>query len=170
MYVPSVCASVMGPAAEEWGASDEHLHVTWTHILVQGSNDAITKASPTIVTALPQLWEATKDHNTVRAPIVSMVTSIVRAVKAAHAQLLPVILPLIELGTNLAGGDAIYLCDYSLELWGAVVSACSCGVVWSPPRVAPLLTTLLLSAARVLAKVHAGAAQAVPPPAQRWRQ
>ena len=96
-----------------------HSLALWGGVRTLQAGPALAGCVPTILAALPRLWEATEGHNIARAPILELVTEVVTALEAESAGLHSALVPLIRTGTDAK--NALYLGDTALVLWDAMV-------------------------------------------------
>ncbi|XP_065837165.1 importin-11-like [Oscarella lobularis] len=86
-------------------------------LLIERVGPEIRPYSDALIHYLPELWEKSADHNLLRTNIVCTLRYLVQALGVTSVQLYPLVLPIIQYGTDLDQPAHVYLLDDALDLW-----------------------------------------------------
>lgn len=100
------------------------LHVL--SLLIQRIGSKVQSFASPLSIYLPELWQASGDHNMLQCAIVSTMTHLVEGLGVWSEQMYPFLLPLIQLSTDVSQPSHIYLMEDGLDLWHNVLMNASC--------------------------------------------
>ncbi len=81
----------------------------------------ITPFSDSIVNILPTLWEASGEEHLMKQAILTLLSTIVTAMRSPSARYNPLILPLIQRAVEHGSEMQVYLLEEALDLWYTII-------------------------------------------------
>lgn len=90
-------------------------------VVVTQLDHHIAPYAESIITLLPPLWEQSGEEHLMKQAILTILTRLVNAMKAASLPFHPLVLPIIGGAVNQDSETRVYLLDDAMELWGAIL-------------------------------------------------
>jgi hypothetical protein len=81
----------------------------------------ISPFADSIVEILPKLWEASGEEHLMKQAILTLLSTIVTAMKGESARYHPMVLPLIQRAVEMGSEMQIYLLEEALDLWCTIL-------------------------------------------------
>ncbi|KAJ5818437.1 hypothetical protein N7474_004028 [Penicillium riverlandense] len=114
----------------------------------------IAPFSDQILSLLPPLWESSGEEHLMKQAILTLLSSLIRAMKQESVRYHSIIIPLIQSSVEPGSETLVYLLDEALDLWSAIVAQ-------TPAPASPEIISLLPALFPILEHATDSAPQAL---------
>jgi hypothetical protein len=90
-------------------------------LVIERIGPEIQPHAMSLIQYLPELWQRSAEHNLLQCGIVVTMKYLVQALGALSVSLHPLVIPIIQYGTDLQQEAHVYLLEDSLDLWHVVL-------------------------------------------------
>lgn len=90
-------------------------------VIVERMENHITPFAERIISLLPPLWEQSGEEHLMKQAILTILSRLVNAMKAASLQFHPMVFPIIEGAVEPGSETQLYLLEDALDLWSAIL-------------------------------------------------
>ncbi|KAJ5629196.1 hypothetical protein N7528_002853 [Penicillium herquei] len=120
-YAPSILGSLMALVQDAEFSETKMGLLETVRVVVVKMEHNIAPFSDAILSLLPPLWEQSGDEHLMKQAILTLLSSLIHALKQESARYHSLILPLIQGSVNPDSETFMYLLDEALELWAAIM-------------------------------------------------
>ncbi|KAJ5625877.1 hypothetical protein N7510_002186 [Penicillium lagena] len=153
-FAPTILENLMA-LVQEVESTDTKMGLLETvRVAVVKLEDHIAPFSDQILSLLPPLWESSGEEHLMKQAILTLLSSLIRAMKQESVRYHSLIIPLIQSSVEPGSETLVYLLDEALDLWSAIVAQ-------TPAPASPEIISLLPALFPILEHATDSAPQAL---------
>ncbi|CZR55420.1 related to nuclear transport factor [Phialocephala subalpina] len=121
-YAPDILSRIMALIQEVENTETKMAILDTIRMIALRLESSIAQFSDQIVSILPGLWEASGEEHLMKQAILTLLSTIVTAMKEQSQRYQPMILPLIQRAVEVGSEMQVYLMEEALDLWVTILA------------------------------------------------
>ncbi|KUJ24549.1 ARM repeat-containing protein [Mollisia scopiformis] len=121
-YAPDILGRIMALIQEVENTETKMAILDTIRMIALRLESSISQFSDQIVSILPGLWEASGEEHLLKQAILTLLSTIVTAMKEQSQRYHPMVLPLIQRAVEVGSEMQVYLMDEALDLWCTILA------------------------------------------------